>query len=181
MDVERTAVDDVLVLTPRVHGDERGYLFEAWNAKRLSEAGVEVNFVQENQSGSARGVLRGLHYQNPCAQGKLIRVIRGEIFDVAVDLRRASPTFGRWAGSLLSAQNRRAMWLPPGMAHGFLVLGERAEVLYLCTAHHHPETEHAIRWDDPTLAIDWPLHGLAPRLSERDASALSFHDAPLFD
>lgn len=166
------AIPDVLLIEPKVFGDARGFFFESFNRRAFVEAtGADWDFVQDNHSKSARGVLRGLHYQlPPKAQGKLVRVVAGEVFDVAVDIRRDSPTFGRWVGSRLSADNRRQMWVPPGFAHGFVVLSESAEFLYKTTDYWAPELERAIAWNDPALAIDWPLDG-APTLSAKDAVA----------
>jgi len=180
MKVIATGLPDVLVLEPRVFGDERGFFFESFNARTFTQAtGLTPEFVQDNHSRSARGVLRGLHYQISQAQGKLVRVVAGEVFDVAVDLRRGSPTFGRWTGVHLSADNKRMMWVPEGFAHGFLVLSESAEFLYKTTDYYAPEHERCIRWDDPQLAIDWPLQE-APQLSAKDRNGASFADAEPF-
>jgi len=175
MKVTPTNIPDVLVIEPRVFGDERGFFFESYNRRSFREAtGVDFEFVQDNHSRSARGVLRGLHYQlEPWEQGKLLRVIAGEIFDVAVDLRKGSKTYGHWAGVVLSMENRRQLWIPPGFAHGFLTLSEVAEVLYKATDYYAPEHERCIVWDDPTIAIDWPLTGL-PVLSEKDRLGMAF-------
>ncbi len=171
----------VVLLEPKVFGDERGFFFESYNAKTFESAlGFVPQFVQDNHSLSARGVLRGLHYQVQQPQGKLVRVCVGEIFDVAVDLRKSSPTFGKWVGEILSAANKRQMWIPPGFAHGFLVLSETAEFLYKATDYYAPEHERAIRWDDPTIGIAWPLSG-APTLSAKDCAASSFAQAPFFE
>lgn len=180
MQVVTTALPDVLILEPKVFGDERGFFFESFNARRFAEAtGLHREFVQDNHSRSAKGVLRGLHYQVQQAQGKLVRVTAGEVFDVAVDLRRSSPTFGQWVGVHLSAENKRQLWVPEGFAHGFVVLSEFAEFLYKTTDYYAPEHERSIRWDDPTLAIDWPLKD-APQLSAKDQAGLNFQDAPVF-
>lgn len=180
MQVVTTALPDVLILEPKVFGDERGFFFESFNARRFAEAtGLHPEFVQDNHSRSAKGVLRGLHYQVQQAQGKLVRVTAGEVFDVAVDLRRSSPTFGQWVGVHLSAENKRQLWVPEGFAHGFVVLSEFAEFLYKTTDYYAPEHERSIRWDDPTLAIDWPLTE-APQLSAKDQTGLNFQDAPVF-
>ena len=180
MNVIATELPDVVVLEPRVFGDERGFFFESFNARAFTEAtGLTPAFVQDNHSRSARGVLRGLHYQISQPQGKLVRVVEGEVFDVAVDLRRGSPTFGRWAGTHLSADNKRQMWVPEGFAHGFVVLSESAEFLYKTTDYYAPEHERCIRWDDPQLAIDWPLQE-APQLSAKDRGGVAFADAELF-
>jgi dTDP-4-dehydrorhamnose 3,5-epimerase len=182
MNVRRTAIPDVLVLEPRVFGDARGFFFESFNRKAFEAAvGRSVDFVQDNHSLSARNVLRGLHYQLPRPQGKLVRVVRGEVFDVAVDLRRGSPTLGRWVGEVLSAENKRQLWIPEGFAHGFLVRSDEAEFLYKTTDYWHPEHERCIRWDDPGLAVEWPTDGAAPVVSAKDAAGLPFADAPLFE
>lgn len=182
MQVRPTAIADVLVIEPRVFGDDRGFFFESFNRKAFEAAiGRAVDFVQDNHSLSARGVLRGLHYQLPRPQGKLVRVVRGEVFDVAVDLRRASPTFGRWVGETLSAENKRQLWIPEGFAHGFLVLSEQAEFLYKTTDYWHPQHERCIRWDDPELAIAWPLGDREPIVSAKDARGASLREAPAFD
>jgi len=171
MQVRATAIPEVVVVEPKVFGDERGFFMESWNAQAFAQAGIDAVFVQDNHSRSRRGVLRGLHYQIREPQGKLVRVAAGEVYDVAVDLRRSSPTFGRAVGERLSAENKRMMWIPPGFAHGFLVLSEVADFLYKATAYYAPEHERAIRWDDPRLAIDWPLTGAAPTVSAKDAAA----------
>ncbi|MDR2450784.1 MAG: dTDP-4-dehydrorhamnose 3,5-epimerase [Candidatus Accumulibacter sp.] len=175
------SISDVLLLEPKVFGDARGFFYESYNRATFGEAaGIEVDFVQDNHSRSAKNVLRGLHYQlPPKAQGKLVRVVLGEVFDVAVDIRRDSPTFGRWAGATLSADNRRQLWIPPGLAHGFLVLSEYAEFLYKTTEYYAPEFERCILWNDPSLAIDWPLDG-APVLSAKDCAGASFAEAMRF-
>jgi dTDP-4-dehydrorhamnose 3,5-epimerase len=183
MKVTPTAIEGVLVLEPRVFGDERGFFLESYNQKAFDDAvGHEVRFVQDNHSRSTKGVLRGLHYQlTPHAQGKLVRVTQGSVFDVAVDVRRGSPTFGRWVGVELSGQNHRQLWLPPGMAHGFLVTSDSADFLYKTTAYYAPQAERSVRWDDPAIGIDWPLPGGAPTLSSKDAAAPSLAEAPTFD
>src|SRR5438034_7238622 len=169
MKVTPTALPDILLIEPRVFGDARGYFFESYNQRALAEAGVAAEFVQDNHSLSARNVLRGLHYQIEHAQGKLVRVSAGEVFDVAVDIRRSSPTFGRWTGLRLSAQNKRMLWIPPGYAHGFLVLSEAAEFLYKTTDYWYPEHERTLLWDDPALGIAWPLEG-QPVVAAKDAA-----------
>ena len=176
MKVTPLAVPDVLLIEPKVFGDARGFFFESFNQRAFNEVtGLDVQFVQDNHSRSVRHVLRGLHYQlPPYAQGKLVRAVVGEVFDVAVDLRPDSPTLGRWAGAVLSAENKRQMWVPPGFAHGFLVLSEAAEFLYKTTDYYAPEYERSIRWDDPDLGIDWPLDGAIPQLSGKDAQAASW-------
>lgn len=172
-----TAIADVLRIEPVVHGDARGYFMETWREELFTAHGIPP-FVQDNQSGSTRGVLRGLHYQVVQPQGKLVRCLRGEIFDVAVDLRRGSQTFGQWVGERLSSANRTMLWVPPGFAHGFLVLSEEADIAYRCTDYYAPEHDRCIRWDDPDLAIDWPLEAIgAPTLSARDAAGLALADA----
>jgi dTDP-4-dehydrorhamnose 3,5-epimerase len=173
-------VPEVLIIEPKVFGDERGFFYESFNAKAFAEAtGVTAQFVQDNHSRSQQGVLRGLHYQVEHAQGKLVRVTVGEVFDVAVDIRRSSPTFGRWVGVHLSAQNARQLWVPPGFAHGFVVLSEHAEFLYKTTDYYTPSAERCIRWDDEDLAIDWGLTE-APKLSAKDQDGKRFKDADLF-
>jgi dTDP-4-dehydrorhamnose 3,5-epimerase len=181
MNASPTAIPDVVVIEPRVFGDARGFFYESFNQKRFDEAiGREARFVQDNHSRSGRGVLRGLHYQIRQPQGKLVRVVVGEVFDVAVDLRRRSPTFGRWVGEILSAENKRQLWVPEGFAHGFVVLSETAEFLYKTTDYWFPEHERCIRWDDPTLAIDWHFSG-APIVSEKDARGADFRSAEVFE
>lgn len=176
-----TALPEVLILEPQVFGDERGFFYESFNARRFSElTGLERDFVQDNHSRSQRGVLRGLHYQLQQTQGKLVRVSAGEVYDVAVDIRRSSPNFGRWVGVHLSAENKRQLWVPEGFAHGFLVLSEFAEFLYKTTDYYAPAHERSIRWDDPALAIDWPLDGLVPQLSGKDQQGLNLADAETF-
>jgi dTDP-4-dehydrorhamnose 3,5-epimerase len=180
MNVIPTALPDLLLIEPRVFGDERGFFFESFNARAFREAtGVALDFVQDNHSRSQRGVLRGMHYPLRQPQGKLVRVVAGEVFDVAVDLRRASPTFGKWAGATLSAENKRMMWVPAGFAHGFLVTSEYAEFLYKTTDYYAPEHERCIAWNDPDLAIAWPLDG-EPALSAKDRAGSTFSDAGTF-
>ncbi|QOJ22867.1 MAG: dTDP-4-dehydrorhamnose 3,5-epimerase [Gammaproteobacteria bacterium] len=175
------AIPDVLLLEPRVFGDERGFFFESFNQREFDAAvGKKVTFVQSNHSRSVRNVLRGLHYQIRQAQGKLVRVVAGEVFDVAVDLRRASPTFGQWVGEVLSAENKKQLWIPPGFAHGFLVLSASAEFLYNTTDYWAPEFERCIVWNDPALAIAWPVTG-EPVLSEKDARGAKFAAAEVYD
>jgi dTDP-4-dehydrorhamnose 3,5-epimerase len=157
-----------LIIEPKVFGDARGFFLESWNRAAFADAGLDVDFVQDNHSRSARGVLRGLHYQDPNPQGKLVRVLNGRVFDVAVDIRRSSATFGRWIGVELSAANQRMLWVPPGFAHGFLTLEDHTDFLYKCTDFYQPDAEHCVRWDDPALAIDWPLGALTPELSAKD-------------
>lgn len=175
------AIPDVLLIEPKVFGDARGYFFESYNQRRFEEAlGRPVSFVQDNQSRSAKGVLRGLHYQVRQAQGKLVRVLTGEIFDVAVDLRRSSPSFGQWVSATLSAGNHRQLWIPEGFAHGFVVLSDNAEVLYKTTDYWAPEHERCIAWNDPSLAIAWP-RDLTPLLSAKDAAGTAFPAAECFN
>jgi dTDP-4-dehydrorhamnose 3,5-epimerase len=172
-----TAIPDVIALAPKVFGDDRGFFFESFNQKAFREAtGLDVTFVQDNHSKSARNVLRGLHYQVQHPQGKLVRVVQGEVFDVAVDIRKGSKTFGQWVGEILSADNKRQLWIPPGLAHGFVVLSETAEFLYKTTDYYAPAHERCIAWNDPDLAIDWQLDG-EPLLSAKDAAGQSFRDA----
>lgn len=180
MKVTPTAMPEVLVLEPRVFGDDRGFFYESFNARTFEQlTGQRVNFVQDNHTRSARGVLRGLHYQIRHPQGKLVRVTSGAIFDVVVDMRRSSPFFGRWVGVELSAENRHQIWVPPGFAHGFVVTSEHAEVLYKNTDYWAPEYERAVLWNDPALAIDWPLSG-APILSGKDSQGKLLADAEAF-
>jgi dTDP-4-dehydrorhamnose 3,5-epimerase len=173
MKVTRTALEGVLILEPKVFGDERGFFMESFNQTAFNEAvGHEVAFVQDNHSRSAKGVLRGLHYQMPPhAQGKLVRVTQGSVFDVAVDIREGSPTFGKWVGVELSGSNHKQMWIPPGLAHGFLVTSDSADFVYKTTDYYAPQAEGCVRWDDPAIGIDWPLGGMTPALSAKDASA----------
>jgi len=174
MDVTKTAIDGVLLLAPKVFGDSRGFFFESFNARVFAEAtGLQLDFVQDNHSRSARHVLRGMHFQVNRPQGKLVRVVRGEVFDVAVDIRRDSPTFGRWVGERLSETNQRQLWVPPGLAHGFLVLSESADFLYKTTDYYDPASERCLAWNDPTVRIDWPLEGQAPALSGKDQAGLA--------
>ena len=175
-----TAIPDVLVIEPAVHGDARGFFFESWNRRAFAKlVGTDVDFVQDNHSASGRGVLRGLHYQVKQAQGKLVRVVSGEVFDVVVDLRRSSATFGRWVGERLSAENRRMMWVPAGFAHGFLVLSASAEFLYKTTDYYAPEHERTLLWNDPAVGIDWPLAD-APLLKPKDAAGTPLERAETF-
>jgi dTDP-4-dehydrorhamnose 3,5-epimerase len=177
-----TDIPDVLLFAPEVHGDRRGYFMETWRADRFAAAGVDLPFVQDNQSSSRRGVLRGLHYQIRQPQGKLVRVISGAVFDVAVDLRRSSATFGRWTGAELSAENRRLIWVPPGFAHGFYVLSEQAEFVYKCTDYYAPEHERVVRFDDPDIGVRWPLlDGVETVLSEKDLGGTSLARAEVYD
>jgi dTDP-4-dehydrorhamnose 3,5-epimerase len=177
--VTKTPIDGVLVLEPKVFGDARGFFFESFNARDFEQAtGLDVEFVQDNHSKSAKGVLRGLHYQVQHAQGKLVRVTQGAVFDVAVDIRKGSPTFGQWFGLELSAENNKQLWIPAGLAHGFLVTSDSAEFLYKTTDFYHPEFERSILWNDPAIGIDWPLHLIEgqPLLAAKDKNALSLKD-----
>lgn len=178
MKVTPTAIPDVLLIEPKVFGDARGFFFESFNRKIFQEAtGLDLNFVQDNHSRSGQGVLRGLHYQLEQPQGKLVRVVRGAVFDVAVDIRRGSATFGQWVGMTLSEENQHQIWVPPGLAHGFLVLSDSADFLYKTTDYYAPQHERGIRWDDEALAIEWPLAGRTPLVSDKDAKAPGFHAA----
>lgn len=180
MNVVTTDLPGVLIIEPKVFGDERGFFYESFNARSFKEAtGLDVQFVQDNHSRSQKGVLRGLHYQLENTQGKLVRVTAGEVLDVAVDIRRSSPHFGKWVAVRLSAENHRQMWVPEGFAHGFVVLSDFAEFLYKTTDYYTPSAERSIRWDDPDLAIDWQLDG-APQLSGKDQVASLFKDADVF-
>lgn len=181
MEITATDIPDLLLLTPKLHGDDRGYFMETFRQSHFEEQGLDVSFVQDNQSKSVQGTLRGLHYQLENPQGKLLRVLSGEVFDVAVDLRRSSSFFGRWVGVTLSAANRKQFWIPAGFAHGFYVTSKTAEITYKCTEYYHPEDEHCLLWNDPELAIDWPLVNPAPLLSAKDARAKTLGDAALFD
>lgn len=181
MNVIETNIPDVVIFEPKVFGDDRGFFFESFNQHKFYETTqLHVNFVQDNHSKSAKNVLRGMHYQIEQAQGKLVRVTQGEVFDVAVDLRKSSPTFGQWVGAHLSAENKRQMWMPPGFAHGFLVLSDTAEFLYKTTDFYAPQYECSLKWDDPTVAIEWPLQG-TPLLSTKDQQGLSLQATKKFD
>jgi len=181
MEFKPTEIPDVVLIRPRVFGDTRGFFFESWEEKKFAAAGLDVRFVQDNHSRSTRHTLRGLHYQIGQPQGKLVRVVTGSVFDVAVDIRRSSPTFGRWVGVTLSEDNHDMLWVPPGFAHGFLVLSESADFVYRCTDFYAPSQERAIRWSDPDLGVAWPLaQGVEPVLSAKDAVAPPFRDAEHF-
>lgn len=181
MNVIRTAIPEVLLLEPKSFGDARGFFFESWNQRVFDEAaGQPTAFVQDNHSRSAKGVLRGLHYQLQQPQGKLVRVVAGEVYDVAVDLRRSSPTFGRHVGERLSAENKRMLWVPAGFAHGFLVVSEFAEFLYKTTDYYAPAHERSLLWNDPALGIDWPLAGLLPQLKPNDANGKPLAEAETY-
>jgi len=179
MQVIPTRLPDVLLLEPKVFGDPRGFFMESWNRQTFADLGLDLDFVQDNHSRSARGVLRGLHYQLNQPQGKLVRVTRGAVFDVAVDLRRSSPHFGQWTGHELSAENQRMLWVPPGFAHGFLVLSDSADFLYKTTAYYAPQWDRGIRWDDPQIGVQWPL-ALAPTLSGKDQVLPLLRDADTY-
>lgn len=175
MKVTETKLAGVLIIEPQVFGDDRGFFLESWNAAKFREAGLDLDFVQDNHSRSGRGVLRGLHFQNPNPQGKLVRVVAGRVWDVAVDLRRSSPTFGQWVGVELSAANKRMFWVPEGFAHGFLSLEDGTDFLYKCVGRYDPASEHSLLWNDPAIGIEWPLEGIEPQLAEKD------RDAPTLD
>lgn len=180
MKVIETAIPDLLILEPKVFGDARGFFMESFNARSFQEAtGLNVDFVQDNHSRSAKGVLRGLHYQIQQAQGKLVRVVRGSVFDVAVDLRRSSPTFGQWVGVTLSEENNRQFWIPPGFAHGFLVTSDSADFLYKTTDYYAPEHERSLLWNDPAVGVEWPLVG-APLLSAKDLAGKPLGECETF-
>lgn len=182
MKVAETSLPGVLVIEPRVFGDDRGFFFESWNRKAFADAGLTMDFVQDNHSRSVRGTLRGLHYQLHRTQGKLVRVTAGAVFDVAVDLRRSSPNFGRWVGVELSADNKRMLWVPEGFAHGFYVLSESADFQYKCTDYYDPASERTLAWDDPTVGIAWPLlPGARTLLSAKDAQGHTLLTAEVFD
>ena len=181
MKITETEIADLKIIEPAVFGDERGFFLESWNDEKFEEASLPTNFVQDNHSRSAQGILRGLHYQTQHTQGKLVRVTAGTVFDVAVDLRKSSATFGKWVGVELSESNHRIFWVPEGFAHGFFVMSGYADFMYKCTDKYSSEHEQSIRWDDPTLAIDWPLiGGCDPVVSEKDANGLLFSEAPCF-
>ncbi len=181
MKIVETTIPDVKIIEPQVFGDERGFFMETFQDKKMAAAGIKETFVQDNHSSSGQGILRGLHFQKEQTQGKLVRVILGEVFDVAVDLRKDSPTFGQWVGVMLSAHNKKILWVPKGFAHGFYVTSTQAEFVYKCTDYYAPEHECSILWNDPDLGIKWPLVGGAePHLSPKDRDALPFHRAGYF-
>ena len=180
MKIIPTALAEVLIIEPRLFGDDRGFFLESWNARSFAEAGIDASFVQDNHSRSARSVLRGLHYQIGRPQGKLVRVVRGRVYDVAVDIRRSSATFGQWIGVELSSENKKMMWVPEGFAHGFLSLEEGTEFLYKCTDFYAPEHERSILWSDPEIGIAWPLGSDDPILADKDATAPLLADAEVF-
>ena len=176
-----TAIPEVLLIEPKVFGDSRGFFMETWQQKEFNEQVSEYSFVQDNHSKSSKGILRGLHYQLQQSQGKLVRVVQGSVFDVAVDMRKSSPTFGQWVGYELSAENNRMLWVPPGFAHGFYVMSDTAEFVYKCTDYYAPEFERSLAWDDPTVGIEWPIEsGETPLLSEKDANGDLLGDADTF-
>lgn len=181
MKVLDTSLPEVKLIEPKLFGDDRGFFLESWNARTFAEAGIDAEFVQDNHSRSARGVLRGLHYQMVRPQGKLVRVAAGRAFDVAVDIRRSSPNFGRWVGYELSAENKRMLWVPGGFAHGFLALEDGTDFLYKCTDYYAPEHDRSMRWDDPAIGIEWPLGGLEPVLSPKDKDAPLLAEAETFE
>lgn len=180
MIVTDTAIADVKLIEPRVFGDDRGFFLESWNQNAFEAAGIAARFVQDNHSRSARGVLRGLHYQMSPAQGKLVRVVAGAVFDVAVDMRKSSPTFGQWVGYELSAQNHRMLWVPQGFAHGFLTLEDGTDFFYKCTDFYAPASEHCLAWDDPAVGVEWPLDGMTPLVSAKDQVGKTLADAATF-
>ena len=180
MKIIESAIPDVLILEPAVHGDERGYFMETFRESLFSDRGINARFIQENQSKSVQGTLRGLHYQLQYPQGKLVRIVSGEVFDVAVDMRKSSKTFAQSVGVILSAENKKQLWVPPGFAHGFYVLSESAELFYKCTGYYHPEDDHSLQWNDPALQIEWPLLAAEPLLSEKDRNAKTFAEAPVY-
>ncbi|GAA0266949.1 dTDP-4-dehydrorhamnose 3,5-epimerase [Alteraurantiacibacter aestuarii] len=180
MKIIRTAIEDLLIIEPPVFGDERGFFLESWNAQKFADAGLDLTFVQDNHSRSQKGVLRGMHFQNPGPQGKLVRVVAGAVYDVAVDLRRSSPTFGQWVGVELSAANKRMFWVPEGFGHGFLTLEDNTDFLYKCTAPYAPQNEHSLAWDDPEVGIEWPLGSSRPQLSAKDQQGQSLSQIEAF-
>jgi len=180
VNIIETALPGVLIIEPRVFGDSRGFFMETWNAGAFAAAGLDLAFVQDNHSRSQKGVLRGLHFQNPRPQGKLVRVTNGAVFDVAVDLRASSPTFGQWVGVELSAENKRMFWVPEGFAHGFLTLEDDTDFLYKCTAPYAPANEFTLAWNDPAVGIEWPVRGIDPIISDKDARGLALADVPVF-
>lgn len=181
MEVISTRIPDVKLIKPKVFGDERGFFMETWNARAFADAGINADFVQDNHSRSVKHTLRGLHYQIKQPQGKLVRCTRGEVFDVAVDLRKSSPTFGKWVGEILSEENQHQLWVPPGFAHGFLVLSDTADFQYKCTDFYAPEYERSLHWADEKIAIEWPLeNGVSPIISPKDEQAAGFKDAETY-
>lgn len=180
MKIVECGIEGPLIIEPQVFGDARGFFMESWNAVQFADAGLDIPFVQDNHSRSQKGVLRGMHFQNPGPQGKLVRVVSGAVFDVTVDLRRSSPTFGKWAGVELSAANKRMFWVPRGFAHGFLTLEDNTDFLYKCDAPYMPGSEHSLAWDDPDVGIDWPVVGLDIQLSAKDREGTALNDLETF-
>ncbi|MDE2563209.1 MAG: dTDP-4-dehydrorhamnose 3,5-epimerase [Sphingomonadales bacterium] len=180
MNIIECPISGPLIIEPRVFGDERGFFVETWSAAAFAAAGLDLTFVQDNHSHSQKGVLRGMHFQNPGPQGKLVRVTRGAVFDAVVDLRRSSPSFGQWTGVTLSAENKRMFWVPEGFAHGFLTLEDDTDFLYKCTAPYAPQSEHSLAWDDPTVGIEWPLDGIEPQLSAKDRVGVPLAEVEAF-
>lgn len=180
MKITPSPIPEVLIFEPAVFGDERGYFMETWRQSYFDEQGIGLSFVQDNHSKSSRGTLRGLHYQLQYPQGKLARVVQGEVFDVAVDMRKSSPNFGKWFGVILSGANKKQLWIPPGFAHGFYVISDTAELLYKCTDYYHPEDDNSLQWNDADIGIEWPHMDAPPLLSEKDRNALSFATAPAY-
>jgi dTDP-4-dehydrorhamnose 3,5-epimerase len=180
MNINECNIPGPLIIEPTVFGDDRGFFMESWNDAAFAAAGLDLNFVQDNHSRSQKGVLRGMHFQNPQPQGKLVRVVRGAVFDAVVDLRRSSSTFGKWTGVFLSSENKRMFWVPEGFAHGFLTLEDNTDFLYKCTAPYRPENESSLAWDDPTVGIEWPLEGIELKLSSKDTAGLPLADVKAF-
>ncbi len=180
MKLVETDIEGLLIIEPRIFGDDRGFFMESWNAASFAEQGLDLHFVQDNHSRSQKGVLRGLHFQNPAPQGKLVRVVQGAVWDVAVDLRKASPSFGKWFGVELSAHNKRMFWVPEGFAHGFLTLEDDTDFLYKCTKPYAPRYEHTLAWDDPIVGVEWPLDMAVPIVSKKDAEGLSLDEVAAF-
>lgn len=180
MNIIECNIPGPLIIDPTVFGDDRGFFMESWNAEAFAAVGLDLNFVQDNHSRSQKGVLRGMHFQNPQPQGKLVRVVRGAVFDAVVDLRRSSSTFGKWTGVVLSSENKRMFWVPEGFAHGFLTLEDDTDFLYKCTAPYHPQNESSLAWDDPTVGIEWPLEGIELKLSTKDTDGLPLADVKTF-
>lgn len=180
MNVIECDISGPLIIEPKVFGDERGFFMESWNAAAFAQAGLDLTFVQDNHSRSQKGVLRGMHFQNPAPQGKLVRVVSGAVFDAVVDLRRSSPTFGKWTGVVLSAENKRMFWVPEGFAHGFLTLEDNTDFLYKCTSAYLPQNECSLAWDDPDVGIVWPLDGIEPKLSAKDAVGVPLSQVQAF-
>lgn len=180
MNIIKCDIAGPLIIEPKVFGDERGFFMESWNAAAFAQAGLDLTFVQDNHSRSQKGVLRGMHFQNPAPQGKLVRVVSGAVFDAVVDLRRSSPTFGKWTGVVLSSENKRMFWVPEGFAHGFLTLEDNTDFLYKCTSAYLPQNECSLAWDDPDVGIVWPLDGIEPKLSAKDAVGVPLSQVQAF-